>query len=123
MKIAHRHLVMALSIATLSTAVLAAPFAYVPNEKSGTLSVIDTETDTVVADIKAGDKPRGLAVSKDGKIVYVSDQPHNALVLVDVDKREATVIPFGLVRNTVTRHAGHVLNDSLSAAKNSVDQC
>jgi len=55
--------------------VLAAPFAYVPNEKSGTLSVIDTETDSVVAEIKAGDKPRGLAVSKDGKTLYVSDQP------------------------------------------------
>ena len=34
---------------------LAAPFAYVPNEKSGTISVIDTENDTVVAEIKAGD--------------------------------------------------------------------
>ena len=39
---------------------MAAPVAYVPNEKSGTISVIDTETDSVVAEIKAGDKPRGL---------------------------------------------------------------
>ena len=54
MKIAQRHWVMALSIAALSTAALAAPFAYVPNEKSGTLSVIDTETDAVVAEIEAG---------------------------------------------------------------------
>jgi YVTN family beta-propeller protein len=45
----------------------AAPFAYVPNEKSGTLSIIDTETDTVVRTIPAGDKPRGLAVSGDGR--------------------------------------------------------
>ena len=36
----------------------AAPFAYVPNEGSGTLSVIDTATDQVVAQIPAGKKPR-----------------------------------------------------------------
>ena len=63
----------ALCPALLAAALLApcvgftAPFAYVPNEKSGTLSIIDTADDTVVAEIKSGDKPRGLAVSKDGK--------------------------------------------------------
>ena len=67
----------------------AAPFAYVPNEKSATLSVIDTATDQVVADIKAGDKPRGLAVSGDGKRLYVSDQPNNDLVIVDLEARKA----------------------------------
>ena len=61
---------------SFSASVLAAPFAYVPNEKSGTLSVIDTENDTVVSEIKAGDKPRGLAASIDGKTLYVSDQPN-----------------------------------------------
>ena len=38
----------------------AAPLAYVPNEETGTISIIDTEKDTVIGDIKAGDKPRGL---------------------------------------------------------------
>ena len=40
---------------------IAAPFAYVPNEESGTISVIDTSTDQVVKEIKVGDKPRGMA--------------------------------------------------------------
>ena len=66
----------------------AAPFAYVPNEESGTISVIDTATDTVVKEIKAGDKPRGLAASRDGKKLYVSDQPHNSLVVIDLGKLE-----------------------------------
>ena len=66
-----------------------APFAYVPNEKSGTLSIIDTADDTVVAEIKSGDKPRGLAVSKDGKTLYVSDQPNNSLVKIDLEQRVA----------------------------------
>ena len=69
---------------------IAAPFAYVPNEKSGTISVIDIETDSVVAEIKAGDKPRGLAASKDGKTLYVSDQPNNVLVKIDLDQRIAS---------------------------------
>jgi YVTN family beta-propeller protein len=63
-----------------------APFAYVPNEESGTISVIDTSTDMVVKEIKAGDKPRGMAASKDGKKLYVSDQPHNSLVVIDLER-------------------------------------
>ena len=75
---------------------LAAPFAYVPNEKSGTLSVIDTSSDMVVAEIKAGDKPRGLAISMDGKTLYVSDQPNNVLVKIDLEQRAASgVVELG----------------------------
>src|SRR5689334_19175106 len=42
------------------------PLAYVPNEGSGTISIIDTGTDTVVGEIAAGGKPRGIAASRDG---------------------------------------------------------
>jgi len=41
---------------------LAAPFAYVPNEGSGTLSVIDTATNTVVNAIDVGERPWGVLV-------------------------------------------------------------
>ena len=47
------------ALGALALSTLAAPFAYVPNEESGTISVIDTSTDQVVKEIKAGDKPRG----------------------------------------------------------------
>src|SRR5512144_2133283 len=57
----------------LPAAALAAPFAYVPNEGSGSVSVIDTATDQVIAEIPAGKKPRGTAVSVDGRTAYVSD--------------------------------------------------
>src|SRR6267142_590872 len=76
------------ALGALALSTLAAPFAYVPNEESGTISVIDTSTDQVVKEIKAGDKPRGLAVSRDGKKLYVSDQPHNSLVVIDLEKLE-----------------------------------
>ncbi len=79
---------LAAAALTLSFSALAcaAPFAYVPNEGSGTVSVIDTATDEVVADIPAGKKPRGLAIS--GDWLYVSDQPNNRLQMIDLRKRE-----------------------------------
>src|SRR2546427_5040803 len=55
-----------LALAFLSLA-RAAPFAYVPNERSGTVSVIDTASDQAVATIKTGGKPRGIAASPDGR--------------------------------------------------------
>ena len=74
----------------------AAPFAYVPNEGSGTLSVIDTATDQVVGDIAVGAKPRGTAVSPDGRTAYVSDQPNAVVVVVDlVARKRSGAIPVG----------------------------
>ncbi|WP_374563987.1 cytochrome b/b6 domain-containing protein [Ideonella sp.] len=70
--------------------VQAAPFAYVPNEGSGSLSVIDIASDQVVAEIMVGKKPRGTVVTPDGRYAYVSDQPGNRLVIVDLTKRLAT---------------------------------
>ena len=65
----------------------AAPFAYVPNEKSGTISIIDIATDTVTGVIPAGKRPRGIAISPDGKFIYVSDQPSNGIHVIDVAAR------------------------------------
>ena len=65
--------------ACLPLACAGEPFAYVSNEKSGTVSVIDTQVDRVVAEIPAGGKPRGMAISRDGRRLYVSDQGANAL--------------------------------------------
>src|SRR4051795_3366729 len=46
--------------------------AYVTNEDSQNLTVIDTRTDSVVATISVGTRPRGVKVSPDGKTVYVA---------------------------------------------------
>ena len=65
---------------------IAAPLAYVPNEGSATISVIDTATDKVVSTLRFGKKPRGIAVAPDGKRLYLSDQTGNALVVVDLER-------------------------------------
>jgi YVTN family beta-propeller protein len=46
--------------------------AYVTNEDSQDLTVIDTRTDSVVATIPVGTRPRGVRVSPDGKTIFVA---------------------------------------------------
>src|SRR5688500_19952080 len=60
------------------------PLAYVPNEGSGTISIVDTATDTVTGEIKTGGKPRGLAFSRDGRYIYISDSPTSSLRVIDL---------------------------------------
>ncbi len=48
-------------------------FAYVTNNTTGTVSVIDTRTQTVVQTISAGSGPRGLTLSPDGSRLYVAN--------------------------------------------------
>ncbi len=67
----------------------AMPLAYVSNERSSTISVIDTATDRVVRTIPIGPRPRGMDVQ--GKRLFVAlsdDQPQatgdkDAIGLVD----------------------------------------
>jgi YVTN family beta-propeller protein len=75
----------------------AAPFAYVANGGFGTVSVIDVETNAVVATISlpAGSSPGQLAVSPDGTRVYVSTG--DALAVIDTATKSVVVpaIPVG----------------------------
>lgn len=48
------------------------PRAYVSNERDGTVTVIDTNTDRVVSTINVGARPRGIRASPDGKRIYVA---------------------------------------------------
>jgi len=46
--------------------------AYVTNEASEELSVIDTRTDSVIATIPVGTRPRGVRLTPDGKTIFVA---------------------------------------------------
>ena len=74
--------------ALLPGAVLGAPFAYVPNEKSASVSVIDTATDTVVRTLPGGQRPRGIA--SDGRHLFISEAPADGLVIIDTTATEPT---------------------------------
>ena len=45
---------------------------YVSNERAGTIQIVDTKTDAVVLTARIADRPRGMAVSPDGKRLYVA---------------------------------------------------
>ena len=47
-----------------------APFAYVTNSHSNTVSVIDTASNTVVATVPVGNGPIAVAITPDGKHEY-----------------------------------------------------
>src|SRR5690242_17508598 len=79
---------VAIALLFFCAAAAAQPMAYVANEKSGTVSVVDTAADKVVAEIATGGKPRGMALSPDGQRLYVSEQSKNALLVVDTSTRE-----------------------------------
>ena len=62
-------------------------WVYVANAKSTTLSVIDTKSNTKVADIEVGERPVQVGFSPDGKYVYFSLNGENALGKVEVATR------------------------------------
>lgn len=67
-------LVVGTLLLALAPRASAAPRAYVSNDAtSGTVSVIDTGSNTVSATIPVGSKPTSVAVSPDGSSVYVGD--------------------------------------------------
>lgn len=91
---------------------------YVSNEDSRNLSVIDPATDSVIATIEVGMRPRGVKVSPDGRTVYVAlsgspkcpptmpdaecakkvaDRSQDGVAVVDVATRKTTkVLPAGI---------------------------
>jgi YVTN family beta-propeller protein len=72
--------VLGLIVLMLSTVVCiayAAPFAYVTNSGSNTVSVIDTAINNVTATVHVEWNPRGVAVTPDGKRVYVTCKATN----------------------------------------------
>ena len=57
--------------------------AYVSNEKSNSVSVIDTDKMETVATVKTGQRPRGIEVSRDGKLVFVALGDDDIIQVID----------------------------------------
>jgi YVTN family beta-propeller protein len=55
---------------------------YVANINSGTVSVIRTGTNTVVATVPVGNNPIGVAVTPDGKHAYVAIDSSNTVSVI-----------------------------------------
>ncbi|MDQ6701885.1 MAG: hypothetical protein M3Z96_01655 [Pseudomonadota bacterium] len=64
---------LAIGLGAMASPAEAAPFAYVTNSASGSVSVIDTATNTVVATVPVGIGPQEVVVTPDGKHAYVAN--------------------------------------------------
>src|SRR5882724_10479317 len=56
---------------------------FVTNEKSDDVTVIDATTRAVVKTIAVGKRPRGVAVSPDGRRVFVANSNSDSLSIID----------------------------------------
>jgi len=70
--------------------------AYVSNEKSNTISVIDIDKFAVVRTIKVGQRPRGIDLTKDGKFILVAVGDDDTIQMIDTSTYEiVATLPSG----------------------------
>jgi YVTN family beta-propeller protein len=66
------------------------------NSESGTITLVDTNTDTVKAEIPVGDDPRTVAITPDDAHALVTLRGANALAVVDLETQSLErVMPVG----------------------------
>jgi YVTN family beta-propeller protein len=58
-------------------------FAYVTNQRSNSVSVIDLASDTVVATVQVETQPAGVAISPNGNYVYVANFKSDSVSVID----------------------------------------
>src|SRR4029077_16991586 len=72
-----------ITLALISGTADAAPKVYVGNFKDNTVSVIDTATGKVVATVPVAAGPHGMAITKDGRWVFVSGDHSSQVSVID----------------------------------------
>ena len=74
----------------------AANKVFVSNEKGNTVTVIDSESWEVIAEFNAGNRPRGITISPDGKELYVCASDDDVVRVFDTETyRELHTLPSG----------------------------
>src|SRR5947209_11898421 len=106
-----RNWLLAVGVFVLVGAQASAFTAYVSNEKSNTISVVDTDKFTVVKTIKVGQRPRGIELTKDGKFILVAVGDDDTIQVIDVRTHEiVATLPSGPDPELFTQdHAGKIL--------------
>jgi YVTN family beta-propeller protein len=86
----------------------ATPFAYITNNSSNNVSVIDTANNAVVATVAVGANPTGVAVHPAGTRVYVANQSSNTVSVIDTLSNTviATVAVGGFPTGVAVNPAG-----------------
>jgi PQQ-dependent catabolism-associated beta-propeller protein len=70
---------------------------FVTNEKSNNVTVIQAQNQKVLATIPVGERPRGIAVSRDGRRVFVANSNSNNVSVIDAKSLQVVdTLPAGL---------------------------
>ncbi len=72
--------------------------AYVSNEESGTVTVIDRLSGEVVASVLAGGSPRGMAIARNRGLLFTANGESNSVSVIDIRNqqlREVIALDFG----------------------------
>jgi YVTN family beta-propeller protein len=75
---------------------------FVTSGGKGTVQVIDTATNAIVAETPVGKRPWNMALTPDGKKLYVACGRSNAVAVVDTDSYKKTAeiqvgdLPWGV---------------------------
>jgi YVTN family beta-propeller protein/VCBS repeat-containing protein len=85
--------------------VVTATRAYVTNRSAGTVTVIDTTTNSVIGTIAVGPTPDALAIKPDGTRLYVTSLENNTVKVVDTSTKTviatiATTTPSAVAINS-----------------------
>ncbi len=90
------HVAFVVAFVALAGVPAGAFMAYVSNEKSNTISVIDTDKLAVVKTIKVGQRPRGIELTKDGKFILVAAGDDDTIQMIDIKTHEVVgALPSG----------------------------
>ncbi|MCO5384035.1 MAG: YncE family protein [Methanosarcina barkeri] len=74
---------------------------------SGTVSVIDTATDNVIANVTVDKCPCGVSVNKDGTKVYVANSESNTISVIDTtNNTEIANVPVGSMPSALGHFIG-----------------
>jgi YVTN family beta-propeller protein len=69
---------------------------YVSSGGEGTVQVIDTSTNTIIAKIPVGKRPWNMAITPDGRKLYVACGRSNAVAVIDTESNTKIAdVPVG----------------------------
>ena len=69
---------------------------YVSNEKGNSISIIDGDTLELIETVPVGNRPRGIALSSDGRYLYICASDDDTIQVMDTETREILVhLPSG----------------------------
>ncbi len=90
-----KSLLLALGLAFCASGALAGK-AFISNERGNTITVIDTDSWEVIHTFEGGNRPRGIAISPDGKLLYVCASDDDTVRVFDTETyEELYTLPSG----------------------------